>query len=202
MKAREKEIVQSVGKELDEFRHTLREQARNAAPYFAGGISAIMVAGLGVTAALRYGAKEDMVVNAVVVAIPIGARVFKDVQRDAEKMSELERISSRKLPNSEQDELSRFGTFDQKSALLNNPHINQKALHAISNDSEFIYELLRSLKSARDDLNRYEYSLVARPDNPYYRGIVREISGRIEAYEKNEHTLFGDSRRPKLRAVA
>lgn len=192
MQEKVKAVRLSVSAELAAAKHTLKEAFRVSKPYIAGGVVMAMVAGAGITSALKLGSKEDLIANSMLVAVPVGAKVFKEVQRNSRHMSALKRIGTIRLPASEQNDIVVNGTFEEKSALLTNLHITPRALAAIRNDTEFREHLLLYLQNARENLSKIEPIVFQDPQNSYYRYMAKEIGKRIDLYEHNERVLFAE----------
>ncbi|MDE1767899.1 MAG: hypothetical protein KGH64_01275 [Candidatus Micrarchaeota archaeon] len=182
-------------KDTQGLKSVMRDRFRKARPYIVGTVSTATVAGLELLLATKVGGPTtDFAINMALFSTTIGAKAFKDAQREARKLTNLEKLEKNKIRLSIQTRVSEDGTFAQKSALLNNPHIDPMVLETLKEDTGFRDDVLRNLDHAIKDLRWCENVILLAPQSKsYYKEIIRTIRAKMAAYEKNLDVLDTDT---------
>ena len=167
----------------------IRDRGSRMFPYIASITVASAVVGVGLGSWNRFGSQEDALASMLTMAVGISTRVFKNAKRDMMHKGSPEWLQSGRVSLADQERVARLGSFEQKSALLDNHRIKSSVLTMISADSQFRKELIRNKEVAANDAVAFEQILHDNPGNPYYLGIIQEIRKSASLFDRNLQAL-------------
>lgn len=167
----------------------IRDRGAKMFPYVASITVASTVVGVGLGSWNRFGSQEDALASVLTLAVGISTWVFKNAKRDMMHKGSPEWLQCGRVSLADQERIARLGSFEQKSALLDNRRIRESVLTMISADSQFRSELARNREIAANDAIAFEEILHNDPGNPYYMGIVQEIRKSASLYDRNLQVL-------------
>ncbi len=184
------EVRQHEEGRISELVNALRDRERKAFPYIAGIASTVAIATVSFIAINRLNSKEDIYASALMLSTTMGTNVFRDAQRNLSRKNYTEYLQTSLVGKAEQGRIAVQGTFDEKSALLDNPHVNWGVKSIICEDRQFRAQLTRRIHTAIKDLENYEAQLNRTRDS-YYFGVVEAIRKSMHQYQRNLLTIDG-----------
>ncbi len=167
------------------------DRTKRMRPYVIGAAAGAASA-IGIEIILAGTLRDDR--DLFIVGAGVAYKLGKEI-RDARRSSRMEdsgKIARSRLLKSEQMEIAKSGSFQQKVALLRNRRLKAEALSLLRESPDLGVQLSRNLEKARHELLRLEKEVYKYPNNTFYEEMIRETRREANEYIHALNVLNGD----------